>query len=78
MTRLFSGLRFTFEGSRLTEVQTIVEISAILVAVAFAVLVRLLVPVLIQSQTVAESEQNSGKMKRLAAADRRGRAMSQI
>ena len=42
---------------------TIVEISAILVAVAFAVLVGYLVPVLIQvRKTVAESEQLLAKM----------------
>ncbi|MEK6633670.1 MAG: DUF948 domain-containing protein [Nitrospira sp.] len=42
---------------------TIVEISAILIAVAFAVLVGYLVPVLIQlRKTVAESEQLLAKM----------------
>lgn len=58
---------------------TIVEIAAILVAVAFAVLVGYLVPVLIQvRKTVAESEQLLSKMNRdMPALVSELRAMSQ-
>jgi uncharacterized protein YoxC len=58
---------------------TIVEIAAILVAVAFAVLVGYLVPVLIQvRKTVAESEQLLSKMNQdMPALVSELRAMSQ-
>lgn len=58
---------------------TIVELAAILVAVAFAVLVGYLVPVLIQvRKTVAESEQLLSKMNRdMPALVSELRAMSQ-